>query len=201
MATLTAPISTGAHDAFIQVVGTTFGGSNTATVVEDTQNVLLMRNGYTGSLYARECILMRFDTSSLGAGATVTAAQLDIRTTTDRGDAETMSFAIDWLADPGSPFVYPDDFSTTYSGTAKASALLSTTAVSTTYNWSLLNAAANVNKTGYTCLRMGVIGGSPISLNNYVNFYAYEHASEPAPQLVVTYTSGLTPPYVSVSIA
>jgi hypothetical protein len=51
-----------------------------------------------------------------------------------------------------------------------------------------LNPDANINKTGYTCLRMGIIGGSPVSLNNYINLFAYNHASEPAPQLVITYT-------------
>jgi hypothetical protein len=56
-----------------------------------------------------------------------------------------------------------------------------------------LTTPTNVNRTGYTGLRLHVSGGQPTGFN-YVEFATLEHATNPAPQLIVDYTVIATAP-------
>jgi hypothetical protein len=128
--------------------------------------------------------LLRFDTSALPDGATITAATLKLYVT-GKTDADNRSLVSEWYPASNWPIDAAD-----YTATAGTSALAGTdiTTISTgAVNSFDLTGLTAVSTTGYTSLRLNISGGQPTG-DNYLQFAALENANAPAAQLVVSWT-------------
>ena len=129
--------------------------------------------------------LLRFDTSGLPDGATVTSATLKLHVS-GRADADDRALMAEWY--PGSSWpIDAADFSLASSGSALAGADLSGLSVGAV-NSLVLSGLSSVSTTGSTGLRLHVSGGQPAG-DNYVQIAAVEHATFAEAQLVVTWTT------------
>ena len=134
--------------------------------------------------------LLRFDTSGLPDGATITSASLVVRVNA-KADGDNRSLVGEWYPASSWPIDAGD-----YSSNAGSSALAGAdiTGIATgQVNTFVLQNVSSVSTTGYTALRLGVSGGQPAA-DNYVQMASYE-SSLPEPQLVVSWETGPpTPP-------
>jgi hypothetical protein len=143
---------------------------------------------------------LRFDTSSLGAGAVVSDAVLRWSVTAMQVD-EAHALNLEWF-DFGAALGTEDYVAAV--GTTAAQVAVGTWsawATSGTVDVTLSN-VENVNTTGYTGLRVGM-NGTPNDLQQIrLNIAELDHTTRDEPKLLVTYTdAGPTAPYVSVSVA
>jgi hypothetical protein len=129
--------------------------------------------------------LLRFDTSALPDGATVTSATLKVYVTkkTDNDDRGLMA---EWFDGSSWP-IDAADYSLSSSGSALAGSDVTALTVGSVNSLALSGVAA-VSTTGWTALRMHLSGGQPAG-DNYVQMAAFGNAN-PVAQLVVTYTTG-----------
>lgn len=133
-----------------------------------------------------DCSFIRWDTSAIPDDATITAATLRVYVTGVGANPDSRSLVGDWYDFGGEPSV-DADWTASVGTTAVAGTALSSFSL---YSWSdisLSNPDANINKTGYTGIRLGVSGAAGTA-DNYVAFAAYEYDPTKAPELVVTYT-------------
>jgi hypothetical protein len=135
----------------------------------------------TGSGQYDICVgLLNFNTSSLGAGAVVTAATLKLWTYL-QNNADSLNLNADyynWGASPDST-----DFANPV-GTDAGSKSLATLAYGA-YTSITLGNLSNIDVSGTTYIRIGVSGASPSGMNDVIT-YGYDKANPP--QLVITYT-------------
>ena len=129
--------------------------------------------------------LLRFDTSALPDGATITSATLKLRVNA-KADGDNRDLQAEWYSASNWPI---DAADYTLDSTANALAGADITAITTgTVNSFTLAGLANVNTTGSTGLRLHLSGGQP-SADNYVQFAAFDNTKGyPAPQLVIDWT-------------
>jgi len=147
-------------------------------------------------------ILLRWDTSSIPDGDTVTAATLDVYVETETNNPDGLSLVADWYDAGGTQnnadWANLDSGANAISGVTIAS--LTEGAVN---SLTLSNAAANINKTGFTGLRLGIskraADAAPTGFNAVV-ISALEHATNVEPKLVVV-ASAPTTQYGSTSMA
>lgn len=126
--------------------------------------------------------VFRYDTSAIPDSAVVTSAAL--RTYVDGVfDSNGRSLTGGWMTDAA---ISTADYTDTVETTALSPVLISSIPNPATTDFALNDAAANINKTGYTKLRLMISGGLPDNYN-IVNIPLLEHATLDAPQLVVTY--------------
>jgi hypothetical protein len=145
--------------------------------------------------------LLRFDTSLLPDAATITAATLRLQITAV-GNVTNRNIVAGYYDSSNWPISSGDWSGSDNPGSDAGTFALTGFSASTTKDLAL-SSPSSISKTGYTGFRLGVDGGIP-SVNNddyRVEMAAVDHASLTEPLLLVTYTTGLTPPYVSVSIA
>jgi hypothetical protein len=129
--------------------------------------------------------LLRFDTSALPDGATITSATLKVYVTR-KTDGDDRSLMAEWLDASAWP-IDAADFTLASSGSALAGSDVTGVSVGAVNSFALAGVSA-VSTTGWTALRMHLSGGQPAG-DNYVQM-ATSESSNPAPQLVVTYTTG-----------
>ncbi len=188
---MTVTIAASGDDGYVERWGTASGGTDGSADSDIASTAFLTRNSFPNfggtSSYVRGNAILRFDTSEIPDGATITAATLDIKTSSPVSSVDALSFSWEWIADPGT-ITAATDWSATPSGTAKAAALISGIAADTAYSWTLLNPNANISKTAFTGLRAHVSNGTPTGAN-IVQFHSWDHATEPEPRLVITYTT------------
>jgi hypothetical protein len=127
---------------------------------------------------------LRWDTSSLGAGAVVTGAQLKLYPFYD-DRADGRSLQLEWYDNTNWP-IGDKDWAQDAQGDAGTFALSS---LDPTSQWHTLDLATltGVNKTGYTGMRLHITGGTPTGVNQC---YAGSTSLGNPVQLVVTYTAG-----------
>jgi len=128
--------------------------------------------------------LLRFDTSAIPDDATITAAELKLYVTS-KGDADNRGVTAEWYSASNWP-IDAADYTATAAATAHAGVDITSITLNSDLTMALLNPATNINKTGYTGLRLHVSGGQPAGVN-YVVWSAFDHATNIAPRLVVTY--------------
>lgn len=131
---------------------------------------------------------LRWDTSSIPDSATITSAVLKIYVQS-QSFPDTVKVAFDFYDFGGTPST-SGDWQQTPAGDAIA-AFGAGTLTDGVVNSISLTGLTGISKTGFTGLR-GSTDSRPTAGpgGTYVNFASYDHASQPAPQLEVTYTTG-----------
>lgn len=132
--------------------------------------------------------LVRWDTSSLPDNAVVSAATLRIWVNS-RTSANSLNLTAGWYAWDGTS-------SSDYTSTPETSALAGTALSSITTGASndfILLSPASVSLSGYTSLRFHIsqraADAAPTGINQ-LQFRSFDHATDPEPQLIVTYELG-----------
>lgn len=208
MATLTVTPHT--NDAGLRKTGASFaaarGGTTASSIVSASATTLTAQvdNASDGSTWVFDRAVLPFDTSGLGAGATVTAATLDLNVTALYSAEGTCYLDLVGVSLASAPTVATTDWQYISMGTALATRIsFSTTGVKTF----TLNAAglAALNKTGFTTFAV-VVGndysnnesspnelvGYPYGVYTYVTFNTADAGSN-RPTLTVTYTPAPAP--------
>lgn len=159
---------------------------------DDTSAKLYATRELNGSIYYIAVILLRWDTSSLADGDTVTAASLDLYVETDTNDPDSLSVVADWYDFGGAPGVNGDWANLDSGENAISGVTLASLTEGAVNNFTLANYAANVNKTGYTGLRLGIskraADAAPTAFNGLV-VAGYESSNQ-EPRLNVTSSGG-----------
>lgn len=183
----TFSVALSADDGTVQASGPTGAGyppgnapaarTNATTIVAGRSNDL---GNYTVSM-----AVLRFDTSAIPDGATVTSATLRVWVTA-RTDADGRNLVAEWY-DPAAWPIDASDYAVTSSASALSGADL-TAVLRNASNDFLLQGVSSVSTTGFTALRVAVDGGQPQRANS-MELAAADSPSLPEPQLVVTYTT------------
>lgn len=159
--------------------------------VDSNATMLSIDASFSGSQYLYSIACLRFDTSGLPDNATVTSAVLRVNVgAVLNNDSFTLNG--EWY-DPGTA-LGAEDYVSAVGTTAFSGVNLPT-------GWSNvpLTGLANINKTGFSGLRLGFDASSAPTNTNYYNIYASESVN--GPLLVVTYTVPLIDGAASVTCA
>jgi glucose/arabinose dehydrogenase len=147
--------------------------------------VLVRRSGPLFGGYEVRTGLLRFDSSAIPDGATITSATLRLHVTSAT-TADARRLVAEWY----NPALWPIDAGD-YTATAASTAHQGTPIGSLTpgaQNDLPLQNLAQISTTGLTALRLHIDGGQPTGENG-VSFTAFEHATLPQAQLIVSYTA------------
>lgn len=130
--------------------------------------------------------LIRFDTSGLPDDAVITGANLILNVST-KNNADSRNLTAEWYSASNWP-IDAADYSETAQSTAGSWSLNSITASGTDNTLALTGPdSTNINRTGYTGLRLHISGGLPLTSQNRIRFSTYELGSA-KPRLIITYT-------------
>jgi len=183
MAVSTFTIAGSGDDAEPRKTGTSYPPTTSAHQ-DPTNTFMYAGRRFTSPTYYVMQSCFRWDTSSIPDSATITSARALIYVQ-GLEDANARNLTADWFDFGGGT---PTDAD--YSETAQTGALsaldISTVTVGATNSFTLGN-VSNISKTGFTGLRFHVDGGSPAGVNAVI-FSSFDHATDPAPQLEVTYS-------------
>ena len=182
--TVTFSVTAGGDDGDVSVSGPQSGGypPSGSAAANTTGTLLTAGRRLAFGNYQVLTGLLRFDTSSLPDGATVTGVKLR-GYLTSVADADDRTLIGEWYS------AWPIDAAdwTLTSGTnALAGTDITSLSKNSTVELTLAN-PGNISLTGYTGLRLGISGSQPGG-DNHVQFATLEHPSRPEPQLLVTYT-------------
>jgi hypothetical protein len=174
------------------------GGGTRAAVTNTSSNFGFTVRKLRGGFQANSVGLMRFDTSALPDGATITAATLRVQCTGKGSDGRNI--AIGYYDNSNWP-IDTADYTEADSPTADAATVAIASFTAAAELDIALSNPTSISKSGYTGFRWVVDGGDPGATDYRIHLAEFDHATTQEPLLIVTYTTGLTPPYVSVSIA
>ncbi len=172
-----------ANDGYAQKSGSAVYPPNT-TAFEQTSDVFVQtEKSFVTPNYSVFCGLLRFDTASLPDDATITAATLRLWIDA-MANANARSLVAEWMTDGAIAAAdYVDDVGTNaHAGTT----LASLTAFAS--NDLALTNLSNINRTGFTKIRIGVTGSTPTG-ENVMYIAALDHATLAEPQLIVDYNA------------
>jgi hypothetical protein len=157
--------------------------ANGGTWSADDDTSLYVSKAKSGSTYYNDVAFLRFDTSSLGSGATVNSATLDLYVLSKNND-DNASLLADYYDFGGEPSGAEDWVLTS------SPAILSQSVASLTpnsVNSISLTDLSGISNTGITGIRLTLSAITPTGMN-VVEIAAYEHTSAQEPRLNVTYT-------------
>lgn len=189
MPTAAIQISLAADDQMAVGTGPTYPPAYTNHAPTTDTTLSASRSFEGGTTYVVRSGLMRFDTSQIPDGATVTNARmLAYVTALDTDDARNIS----------AEYYTWDGSSSDYNATGALVGPQAFVFGISNYspgNWAfpLLTSGANINKSGYTSLRWSVSGGAPSGLNYFV-FASSSNVTRAKPLLNVLYSPAATPP-------
>jgi hypothetical protein len=183
-------VTTSANDVYLGYSGNvTYPPTTSHTqLTSDTSTFVQAQRSVTGSNYQTYVGLMRFDTSSLPDGATILTATLELVQADIFTDTNALTWRAQWYSWDG-VMNAPRDFAHLVSDNAIADVAISSYGtIGAAYSFALLN-PTNVNKTGYTGLRIGLgqrpSDAAPTGVNR-VRWASFDHATYAAPKLIVT---------------
>ena len=146
----------------------------------------------SGAFYRQEIGLLRWDTHTLGPGTTLSAI-LRVQIGIPVSQADFPALSCGWVTDWA-----PCDAATDYTPvplTSAFSVAASTLVDGATTDFTLINVAANVNRSGVTAMKCFVrlaSNAAPSGIN-FVNFTSYSQDPSNAPRLIVTDANTPTP--------
>ncbi len=183
MTQVSFPIAVGSDDGRAFRSGSAVWPPSTTSFSSTTQTNQEVFKTFTGGNYAEYVSLYRFDTSSLPDTATITAAYFRAWITFVDDTADDRSLVADWLADAA---ISTADYTAEITDpNAHAGTNLTSIGNGVIRDFDLVN-LSNINKTGYTKIRLGISGGAP-TLVNQVKIGAFDHVTNPEAQLIVNY--------------
>jgi hypothetical protein len=166
---------------------TTVDGTFTS---EPTDVVVRRKDGAT---YRVRVGVMRFNTASIPDGATITSASLRLYPTF-RVNTDTATFVAEWYAFDGSAAA--GDYTGVPSDTAHAGTAIGGLTLNSDQDFAL-QTLSNINKTGYTGLRLHIDELGSLTGDNQLQWSSWDHSTNAGPRLVVTYEEN--PSYVNAS--
>jgi hypothetical protein len=196
MPTDTFSVAASADDGFLTRDGTgEFPTTGTITLTTNTTSDFGLQTRIvlnTGISFSNVCVgALRFDTSSLGAGAVVSDAVLRWSVTAKQND-EAHALNLEWF-DFGAALGTEDYVAAVGTTAAQvADATWSAWATTGTVDVTLSN-VENVNTTGYTGLRVGMNGAPSDPSQTRINIAELDHTTRDEPKLLVTYTESADP--------
>ena len=158
---------------------------NSGTFVDEPGAVLYAVKDLSDFYYAEVCC-MRWDTSTLPDAATVTAANLKLYVTTTPFTEAGRNLIGDYYDFGGEPTVAADWVLET-SPSIFTGVLVDTIATGTVLTVPLTN-LSGISKTGYTGVRLSISGAAAPAAKAAARFASREDATNPEPQLEVTYS-------------
>lgn len=165
----------GGVEASYPPAGSTSGNSETTASA---------KRSLAGGNYSVYNALLRFDTSTLPTGITITSAVLRfVPTLINDNDARNLTG--EWYGSGNWP-INTADYSSTPASTAFSTDITGLT-INVDNDITLTDPAANINTSGYSGFRLHVDGGAPASTNE-VAIATYENTTYTEPRLIVTYT-------------
>lgn len=186
MATLTATTTT-ANDAFGYKEGASWPPTTLFTVGSDPD--LYVSYAKFFSTYYNDCTVLRFDTSSLGSGATISSAVLKMYVVA-RTNTDGFSLTGEYFDYGGDAMVTGDHTVSIASGSSIFSAAAISGLSTSAYKSLTLTDTSGISKTGFTGIRLSTNGSGTPTGDNSVQFQSAGGANKPT--LEVTYTSGGT---------
>jgi len=186
--TMTFPVTSGGDDGNVSVAGPLASGypPSSAPSAFVSGNIFTVARRAAFGNFEVGVGLLRFDTSGLPDGATISSATLQVHVT-KKADADGRNLVAEWV----SATIWPID-GADFALDSTASALVGrdVTAITTgAVNSLLLTGLSAISTTGPTALRLHLDGGQP-SGDNYVQMASLEHNALPEAKLVVSYTLG-----------
>jgi hypothetical protein len=184
MPTTTFAISSAANDGSGYYESTSWP-PNGGTWTADDGTSLWVSKTRVGNIYYNDVAFLRFDTSSLGSGATVTGATLALYVIS-RSTSQSASLLADYYDFGGEPSGSEDWVLTSSPAILSQSVSSLTTGA---VNSITITDLSGISKTGITGIRLTLSAITPTGTNE-VEIAAYEHTTLQEPRLTVTYTTG-----------
>ncbi len=185
MPQVTISIAAGGDDGRQRRTGAAYPPTGTGSPVMTETDVWIDKT-FTSS-YSTNNGFVRFDTSVIPDTAIVTSAVLRMEANS-MVNPDTRDLNIEWY--PGATWasagtISDSDFADVV-GTGANVTALSSIVNGANNDFTLSDPDANISKTGFTGIRMGISGGAPTGTNE-VYFRAFEHTTQPESKLIVTY--------------
>jgi hypothetical protein len=183
--TMTFSLAAGADDGDLQMRSPASQGYPPTGAADASSSGSVMTAGRRLAFgnYSVLVPLLRFDTSGLPDGATITSATLKLYVV-GKADADDRGLMAEWYAASNWP-IDGADYSLDSTGSALAGSDITAITVGAVNSFAL-SGLSGVSTTGSTGLRLHVSGGVPAG-DNYAQFASFENANTEA-QLVVTWT-------------
>lgn len=183
----TFPITASANDDLISRQGAAYPPTDAPTRAPSSTTVNAHRSKIS-TTYRLSNMLMKFDTSALPNTARVLSAVLRAYVSV-RNSVDALNFSLDWYLFDGSD----NDWTSTPGTNALAGIAIASLTLGADNDFTLLNATANVNTTGFTGLRGHVSqrasNAAPTDLNQ-VSIDSFDATTTPEPRLIVTWELG-----------
>jgi hypothetical protein len=182
MPTTTFAIASDADDGGGYYTSSSWPANGGTWTTDDGASLWVTKTLSSGTYY-NDVSFLRFNTSSIGSGATVTGATLDLYVIS-RSSANSASLLADYYDFGGEPSG-SDDWVLTSSPAILSKSVSSLTA--NAVNSITITDLSGINTTGITGIRLTLSEITPTGTNN-VRIAAYEHTTAQEPRLNVTYT-------------
>jgi len=165
----------------------------THTTVETNVNTLITEKSYFPSFteYDLEVTLLRWDTSTLPAGVHIDSANL-LLYVTQINNSDSRNLTASYYSWSGQS---NGDWTSGVDSGAITDTPLANFTVAAVNTLPLLNPGTNINRSGYTGIRLTMSGGKPSGKNEFY-IASYSNANHPAAQLVVNYSTLTDPNFV-----
>lgn len=176
-------VAEGTDDQQVSRVDKSYPPSTGRFSREATAATVEASNSRQGSKYVVRNLLLRWDTSSIPDNVTITSATLRFFCTNANSDDSRNFVAEFWGWDGESTF--------DWSGTEPATPIFSVPIANITsgaWNSVDLKNLSGIGKASWTLLRCHISGGTPTGRNHIV-MSAFEDTNNPAPHLIVEYTT------------
>lgn len=183
MPTMTFNVAASGDDGVVDGSNATYPPA-TAGTVSDTGISVTVSRDFVSPNYRTRNGLIRWDTTTLPAGATITAATVRF-TPSAKADANGRSLVAEWYSGSNWP-IDTTDYAATAPGTPAASILLSSVVLNALTDL-VFTDLSGINPTGYTGVRLHISGDEPTGMNR-VSLPTWDHTVAPEPQLIITYT-------------
>lgn len=183
----TFSLAASADDTGTQRSDTVYPPAATIFMQNATNTFISVQRFLSGSTYQVANGLLKWNTSGLPAGAIIDGATLRVRVQSGTlSNTNTLNLTADWYTGAFDNTAY-----TSTPGTnALAGAALSGITENIDNDFTLSNAALNINPSGNTALRLHISqrasNAAPTGLNGLV-FSSFDHATDPEPRLIVDY--------------